>query len=60
MWDQFEAEIEEVIDAGASVVTATRISGVGRGSGVQVEMQLFQVVTVPDGRVLNVTGGYRN
>ena len=60
MWNKFEAEIEEVIDAGDTVVTATRISGVGRGSGVQVEMQLFQVLTVRDGRVLHVTGGYRD
>ena len=60
MWDRFEAKIEEVIDVGDIVVTATRISGVGRGSGVQAEMQLFQVVTVRDGRVLHITGGYRN
>jgi uncharacterized protein len=60
MWDGFEASIEEVIDAGDTVVTATRLSGVGRGSGVQVEMQMFQVVTLRDGRVLRVTGGYRD
>jgi ketosteroid isomerase-like protein len=60
MWDKFEARIEEVIDAGDTVVTATRISGVGRGSGVQADMQLFQVVTLRDGRVLQVTGGYRD
>jgi ketosteroid isomerase-like protein len=60
MWDRFEAKIEEVIDAGDTVVTATRISGVGRGSGVQVEMQLFQVVILRDGRILQLTGGYRN
>jgi ketosteroid isomerase-like protein len=60
IWDKFEAQLEEVIDAGDAVVTATRISGVGRGSGVQAEMQLFQVVTVRDGRVLHITGGYRD
>jgi len=60
MWDKFEARIEEVIDAGDTVVTSTRISGVGRGSGVQADMQLFQVVTLRDGRVLQVTGGYRD
>jgi uncharacterized protein len=60
MWDRFEARIEEVIDGDDTVVTATRISGVGRGSGVQVEMHLFQVVTLRDGRVLRLTGGYRD
>jgi ketosteroid isomerase-like protein len=61
MWDSFEVEIEEVVDAGNDTVfAATRISGVGRGSGVKSEMHLFQVVTLRDGRVLHATGGYRD
>jgi ketosteroid isomerase-like protein len=60
IWDRFEAEIEEIIDVGDSVVTSTRISGVGRGSGIPVDMHLFQVVTVRNGRVLQLTGGFRD
>jgi ketosteroid isomerase-like protein len=60
MWDRFEAKIEDVIDTGENVVTATRMSGVGRGSGVEVEMQIFQVWTFREGRVLRLIGGYRD
>jgi ketosteroid isomerase-like protein len=60
MWDDFEAEAEEIIDAGDSVVTAVRISGRGRGSGVDVEMRVFNVWAFREGRVLRLTGGYRD
>jgi ketosteroid isomerase-like protein len=61
MWDSFEVELLEVIDAGDDTVfAASRISGVGRGSGVEVEMDLFQVVTLRDGKVVSAIGGYRD
>ena len=51
--------IEEVIDGGDHVVTAVRISGRRRGSGVEVEMQVFHVWTLREGKVTRLTGGYR-
>jgi ketosteroid isomerase-like protein len=60
MWDGVESEIEEVIDAGDTLVTETRMSGVWRVSGIRLDMQVFQVVTLRDGRVRQVTGGYRS
>jgi ketosteroid isomerase-like protein len=38
-------EAEEIIDAGEKVVIAIRISGRGRGSGIDVEARWFHVVT---------------
>ena len=58
MWDEFEVETEEILDAGDNVVCAVRISAVGR-AGVKVDMQIFQVWTLRDGKVVRVTGGYR-
>jgi ketosteroid isomerase-like protein len=59
-WERFEVEIDEAIDGGDTVVTASRISGRGRGSGVETEMRIFQVWTLREGRIVSVVGGYRD
>jgi ketosteroid isomerase-like protein len=60
MWDEFEAKIEETIDAGDRVFSAARITGKGRGSGVEVSMRTFGVFTVRNGRLVRYVGGYRD
>ncbi len=60
MWDRFEIRAEELVDASDHVVAGVRISGVGHGSGVEVEMQFFQVWTLCEGKVLRMTGGFRD
>lgn len=60
VWENFEIEPQEFIDAGDHVVAAVRISGKGRGSGVKVGMELFNVWTLRDGKVMKLTGGYRD
>jgi ketosteroid isomerase-like protein len=60
MWDEFEAKIEETIDAGDRVFSAARITGKGRGSGVEVSMRTFGVFTVRYGRLVRYVGGYRD
>jgi ketosteroid isomerase-like protein len=60
MWDRFEFEVEEVIPVGHAVITATRASGVGRGSGIPVDMRVFQVITLRGGRLLHMTGAFRD
>ena len=42
-WDYFTIEIEEMITAGAKVVTAVRFDAVGRESGVNVELRFAHV-----------------
>src|SRR6476619_2099124 len=58
MWERFELDVEEVLDGGDTIFTATRISGRGR-DGVEVDMPLFQIWTIRDGKVVRMTGGYR-
>jgi ketosteroid isomerase-like protein len=60
VWENFQIQPEELIDGGDHVVAASRMSGRGRGSGVEVEMQLFAVWTLRDGKVLRLAGGYRD
>ena len=59
MWEQLEAMPEEFIAAGDQVVGAVRLVGQGR-DGVEVEMRLFQVWTLREGKVVSVVGGYRD
>jgi ketosteroid isomerase-like protein len=58
-WERFEAEVEELIDAEDHVVTAVRLAGKG-GGGVEVEMHIFTVWTLRNGKVLRYEGGYRD
>jgi ketosteroid isomerase-like protein len=60
VWDDFHAMLDELIDAGDDVVTASTIQGKGRESGVDVKMRLFQVWTLRDSKVVRLVGGYRD
>jgi ketosteroid isomerase-like protein len=60
MWEEFRIEAEELIDAGEQVVTCAHVSGKGRGSGAPAEMRVFQVWKLGGGKVLRITGGYRD
>ena len=51
-WDDWEWEIEELIDCGDRVLTVMRQSGTGKGSGVHVEQQTFFVYTLRDGQIV--------
>jgi uncharacterized protein len=59
MRETFDLEIEELVDGGDRVVTGVRIAGRGRGSGIEVEMHVFNVWMLRDGKVLRYEGGYR-
>jgi ketosteroid isomerase-like protein len=60
VWDDFRIVPTELIDAGEKVVTAVTVHGKGKGSGVEVEMQLFNVWTLCDSKIVHVVGGYRD
>ena len=60
MWDDFQVEPEEFIDVGDNVVVASRISGKGRGSGVEAAMRLYAIWTLREGKVAGFTGGFRD
>jgi ketosteroid isomerase-like protein len=60
MWDDFQWEVTEVIEAGDNVVSANTIRGQGKESGVRAEMRVFSVWTFRDSKVVRVVGGYRD
>jgi ketosteroid isomerase-like protein len=51
VWRELTMEFEEIDERGDVVVALVRCSGVGRGSGVPVEMPAAWVATVRDGLV---------
>src|SRR5215207_4610895 len=60
VWENFQFELEEAIDAGDQVLTSVRIAGGGRGSGVEAEMREFSIWTFREGKLSRLTGGYRD
>jgi ketosteroid isomerase-like protein len=50
-FDNFEIELEEMIDAGDQVVVAQRVSGTAKGSGVPTELRYAVVYTIKNGRI---------
>ena len=51
-WDDFRVEIKEVLsDPGDQVVVATRQSGRGKQSGVEVEADFTFLFTIRDGKI---------
>jgi ketosteroid isomerase-like protein len=59
-WEDFRITPEEFVDAGNDVFVAYRISGKGRGSGVEANMRVFGVWTLHGGKVSRFAGGYRD
>ena len=52
-WETFEVSLDEVIrDDGEVVVLAERLSGRGKESGVEVEMQVFSVYWSEEGKIV--------
>jgi ketosteroid isomerase-like protein len=52
-WEWFEVSLGEVLeDAGDVVVLAERLSGRGRESGIEVEMQVFSVYWSGGGKIV--------
>ena len=49
-----DVEAEEIIDAGEKVVVAIRISGRGRGSGIDIDANWFHVLTPRDDKVVRI------
>jgi ketosteroid isomerase-like protein len=60
VWEHFRVAPTEFIDTGDHVVTGVTIHGKGRGSGVDVTMQLFNIWSFRGPKVVRVVGGYRD
>ena len=51
-WEESAQELKELIDAGHQVIAAIRESGRGKGSGVEVEVERFDVYSLRDGKIV--------
>jgi ketosteroid isomerase-like protein len=51
-WENWEGQVEEIIDAGDRVLMVLLESGRGKGSGVEVEQQTFFVYTLRNGMIV--------
>jgi ketosteroid isomerase-like protein len=52
-WETFRVSLDEVVeDAGDVVVVVERLSGRGRGSGIDVEMQVFTIYWSEGGKIV--------
>ena len=60
VWADFRVVPAEFIDAGEQVVTGVTVQGKGTGSGVEVKMDLFNIWTIRDSKVVRIVGGYRD
>ena len=50
-FEEITTQIEEMIDAGENVIVYHRMRGRGRDSGVEVDLAIYQVVAVRDGKL---------
>jgi ketosteroid isomerase-like protein len=53
-WENFQLDVTELVEAGDDVLARTRLTGAGKGSGVQVEEDQFVVWTVRDGKAVKL------
>jgi ketosteroid isomerase-like protein len=53
-WEDFRAEIEEIMGDGEHVVLIDRQTGRGKGSGVPLNQQTFWLYTLRDGTIVRV------
>ena len=57
-FDDFTAEIEEYIDAGACVLTTTHWRAKGKESGLAIDLHTVDVVEFADGKIVRITIGF--
>jgi ketosteroid isomerase-like protein len=52
LWQSFQVEVEEAIDTSEdTVMTVTRVTARGSGSGVDVELRTYDLVTIVGGKI---------
>src|SRR4051794_18535715 len=57
-WEDYRVEVEELTDHGEGVLARTRHLGRGKDSGVEVDMRIFQLWTLRNGKVVRATMYY--
>lgn len=54
VWDDYEAEIEDLTDAGDDVLVVISSRARGKGSGVTVKHRYYRVCTVHEGKIVRM------
>ena len=54
VWDEYEFDIEELVDAGDNVLVVINSRARGKGSGVLVENRSYRVCTVRNGKIVRM------
>ena len=54
-WDEYRFDVEEILEAGDSVIIFTHETGLGKRSRVPMERQFVQVWTFKDGSIVRMT-----
>jgi ketosteroid isomerase-like protein len=57
-FDDFTAEIEEYIDAGACVLTTTHWRATGKDSGLAIDLHTVDAVEFASGEIVRITIGF--
>ena len=53
-FENFTFEVEDVLDAGDAVIVVTRMRGIGKGSGAEVDLPESLLFDIADGRAWRV------
>jgi ketosteroid isomerase-like protein len=59
-FDDFTAEIEKYIDAGAYILAVTHWRARGKNSGLAIDLRTVDVAEFTDGKIVRLTIGYSN
>ena len=51
-WEEFELDIERLIDSGDRVLVLCRVRAIGKGSGVRVNRFIAYLTTLRDGKLI--------
>ena len=53
VWENYRIEAEEYIDAGDGIVVVGRVHGTARGSGLELDEDVFQLWRARDGKLIS-------
>jgi ketosteroid isomerase-like protein len=54
VWEWLRNDVEEIVEAGDRVLVCGRMRGKGKASAVEVEIEVFNVFTFRDGKVMRM------
>jgi len=59
-FDEFRADVTEYTDAGDAVICAARWYGRGKGSGMSIDVNQFDLYVLRGGHIVSATLGFRS